>query len=380
MRPMLKIESYSPKNDATAWYRIQFPLQALAEKGLAGFKMHFAEDTSISLDNKPDIAIFQRTGLFHLELMRKLKADGVKIIFDCDDDLPNLDPTNPANLIISPSRETAARHHIALLNSPRMDLVLKDFAPFLKMKTNDVAMMATMNFDALIMGMKIADLTTVSTESLRKTYRGWGIKNIVVLPNMEKESEWRGVVRAPLLSRVVIGWAGGISHAFTDIEPIVKPVTRVLKENPQVHLHLIGVAELKGKFFTDKDIQDRIFCEAWSDWETYKTIIAEFDIALAPSYAKKRFAMGKSDIRCLQSWMNGIPVLASGLTYGESVRRSRGGVICNTEREWLYNLNLLVGNPDLRRAYGKCGKDYMESRVYETNTNLWVDTYRALLK
>lgn len=370
----MKIVTYSPKDDATNWYRAKFPLQALAEKGLAQFEMHFGEDLNTSLDC--DTVIFQRTGLTHIPLMEKYKTMGKRVIYDIDDDIPNLDPTNPANLVVSPNRATAASHHVALLNTKDMTLVMEGLKPLLGMKTEDVAEMAVRNFDAIIHSMKIADCVTVSTVSLRKTYSGWGVKNIVVLKNQEKEGEWRGVVRSPLLGRVVLGWAGGISHAFTDIKPISKAVIQVMRENPNVHLHIIGVPELKGKFFDDKGITERVFTEPWTTWESYKELVAEFDIALAPSFSQKKFAMGKSDIRCLQAWIKGIPTVASELTYGESTRDSGGGFV--TEFDWYTAMTKLVKDGDLRRSFGKSGETYvLEQRTYEKNTEAWYQCLRS---
>ena len=374
---MLKLVSYSPTDDPTMWYRVRWPWQSLAEKGLAVFENHFGEDTSISLDG-PAVVLFQRTGLTHLPLMKKFKENGVRVVYDIDDDLPHLPESNPANLIVSPSREVAARHHLALLNSPRMDLVLKDFAPFLKLKTVNVAEMAVRNFNAIIQSMKIADLVTVSTPSLKRTYSGWNVGKIAVLPNEEKQGEWTGIVRAPLLSRIVIGWSGGVTHYFEDLPPIQDAVARIMKENPTVHLHSLGIAEA-GELFKSCP-KERTFTEAWASWEEHKNRVAEMDIVLAPSFSNPKFGRGKSDIRILQGFMMGIPCVGSELTYGQTIRESGGGFVANTSKEWYESISKLVKDSDLRRELGANGKQYMESRVYETNTSMWMDTYQALLK
>jgi glycosyltransferase involved in cell wall biosynthesis len=275
-------------------------------------------------------------------------------------------------MVFGNNRLFIEKQHRAFLTTPDIDKVLPHYVPLSALKTSEVVELATGNFERLIKMMKLADLVTVSTPHLKKSYTGWGVKNIKVLPNQEKASEWQNIMKTPLLGRVVIGWAGGVAHYFTDLKPIREAVVRVMKENPQVHLHILGVPEAKDLF----DIKDRVFTEPWSNWENYKTNVAEFDISLAPAFGNRKFNQGKSDIRCLQSWICGNPVVASEVTYGQSVIDSGGGILADNPLEWYEALTLLVNNAQQRQEIGTCGKEYVLSkRTYEGHAEEWAAAY-----
>ncbi len=362
----------------------------MREKNLCEFKQYFGEN----FDKRPecDLAVFQRTSLSHLPLMKELKARGIPVVFDLDDDLPNLPRSNPANMIISPHREVAMEHYRAFLKNRGMAMVLKDLATYLAlpdMETGDektriqkatfkVGEMAIRNFNAVLESAKLADMLTVSTESLRKTYSGWGCKNVRVLSNQEKASEWRGVMKVPLLNRVVVGWAGGISHFFGDLQPLREPMGKILKLFPQVQFHLCGVPEIYKLF--DNCPKDRVEIKQWTDWEEHKENVSEFDIQLAPLYGTPKFQRGKSDIRVLQGFMVGVPSVVTDMTYGQTIRDSNGGLIAETESEWVEQLSKLIADSDVRRQLGKNGKRYMETRTYEGHATEWFNAYQSLLE
>jgi len=370
---MLKLAVYPAAEDATQMYRSLFPHRTMAERSLASFKTYL----SPTFDSDAQVAIFQRAiTQEHFELMKEYKSKGIKTVFDIDDDVPNLDKTNPANMVFGSNREFIRKQHTALLSTPGIDKVLPYYKPLLSMKTEEAIEFAVGNFERLMKMMKFADLVTVSTVHLKKSYGGWGIKNIRVLENQEKASEWNSVMKTPLLGRTVVGWAGGIAHYFTDLKPIREAAMRVLKENPEVHLHILGIPEAGALF----EMKDRVFVEPWTTWDNYKTNIAEFDITLAPSFGNRKFNQGKSDIRCLQSWMCGNPVVASEVTYGDSVIKSGGGILADNPLEWYEALTLLVHDTGARRDIGNYGKRYVQDyRTYEGRIGEWEAAYASLL-
>lgn len=371
----MKIAVYSETSDACWLYRCQFPLQAMAEQGLCEFQKY----TSPTLDKafKPDIAILQKhIDPKYIELTKELQADGIKVVYECDDSYTALDPTNMANLVCCNDRETT-RRHVGAYKKTGMARWFPQYKHLLEHDTEWAVNDAVSNFGRHLRLMKVADLVQVSTRQLQKEYRGWGIKS-VVLPNYEKASEWVGVVKAPLIGQVIIGWAGSFSHYYTDIKPLVKPVTRILEENRNVRFKIVGIPEAMGLF--SNVAKEQIEASPWESWDRYKEMVAEMDIVLAPSYASKKFAQGKSAIRVMQGWMKGNPCVASTLTYGKTVFESGGGLVADTEGEWYRHIDSLCKDSSLRRKLGSLGLSYMQTQTYEANVSKWHEAYSRLLQ
>lgn len=373
----MKIANYCVSDDACFKYRVLFPQQALAEKGLCQFRTYFSAQRDDSF--APDLVIFQKIfALPYLDLMREYQSRGIKTIFEVDDNYADLDRSNMCHLICSADRVTARKHQIAYRDNSIIQKAMPAYKSVLDYDVDTATNRAIDNFGNLLKFLHQADLVTVSAIALRKTYHGYGIRNIAVLPNLEKESEWRHVVRAPLLGRTVVGWAGSFSHFYTDLHPIAKPVIRAMNENPSVHLHLIGVPEAQELFAGAP--KDRIFTQGWSAWEDYKTMIAEFDVNLAPSFGSVKFAKGKSAIRTQQAAMLGIPSIGSELTYGDFLRQSGGGCIAKNPNDWFEYLHNMCADSTHRREMGKKGKEYVwEHLTLGRNVQLWTSAYEGLI-
>ena len=212
------------------WYRVRLPFGELANRG------HDVATTSGTV-SYADLAgwplvIGQRMDKHDgLPVWRRLRATS-RLVFEIDDDVFTIDPTN-----------TLA------------------YTAYQRVDTRDAVQHAA----------EVADLVTVTVEPLAEVMRRYN-PHVAVLPNCVPDELLTH--ERPRRDRLVLGWAGGASHAM-DLHEVARPVRRFLERNPHVELHLIGT-----------DYRPTLGCggrfTAWDadPWGYYRNI--DFDIGIAP--------------------------------------------------------------------------------------------------
>ncbi len=380
---------------ACGHYRVFWPLEAMERAGLA--EIHRPEPTESKTGRqqvfiKPeilkdfDIAIFQRqpeeriTRLFEIA-----QGFGVKVVFDIDDDLYSVPPDSPAYLAWGRDwRKIGAKARvvggIGKLGDPSRSngqASEKDEYDFLVRSAKDWTNKARDNFAGFIRNLRAADLVTVSTEKLKQVYSKHR-NDIVVLKNQMVADGWRDAVASPHQKpdgELWIGWQGSKTH-WADLKEIVQPVCRILNENQNARLVLMGFPEARKLF---ESVLSQVVTFDWMPIDEYRSIAAAFDITLAPVKAIT-FNQGKSAIRVLESALCGIPVVASETCYGDTVRAAGCGFIAKTSQKWTKHLRRLVNSESLRRELGQNGQEYVDQhRTYDTNAHKWHEAYSNLL-
>lgn len=248
-----------------------------------------------------------------------------RLVYDTDDDLFQLDTTNPAlTVFLHPGVDEALRH---MLGS--------------------------------------SSLVTVPTEYLARKMRRY-TPNVAVLPNCIDESVLE-LNRDPRPSSgVVVGWAGSSSHV-SDWMAHARPIRDWRIRHPQVDFHLVGVdyrpmLEIDARF------------TGWAPTEDYYRNI-DFDIGLAP-LAQNEFNRSKSPIKALEYAALGIPVVASaGTAYDEFVEHGVTGFLVEEASEWTYCLDLLVRDQDLREAMGEAARAKASEWTIQKRWHHWESAY-----
>lgn len=307
--------------DACGYYRIALPFDALRDLG--GHEI----DTNVGWNDRSrgyPIVIGQKVSRTEaLSLWRGL-APGRNLIYELDDDLWSIDPTN-----------------------------------FAAAATNSDA-----TLDAAEQAVMVANLVTVTTEPLADKVRKIN-PNVVVLPNHIDARLLQ--MQRPKRDKLTIGWAGGDSH-IRDLLLIAPELRRVLRDNPQVDFHNIGtdfrkLMKIPGRF-TQWKIQV---------WDYYAEI--DFDIGLAP-LVKSTFNESKSHIKALEYMALGIPVIASDVEpYRQLVRHGVNGFLVRQPHEWRSRLRELINDPDLREGMGREGKETAAKWTIQEGWKLWESAY-----
>jgi glycosyltransferase involved in cell wall biosynthesis len=303
---------------------MQLPLNTLAEHG------HEVDLSYGWTDRARDfpIIIGQRVGKHDaLPLWRRLATPGRRLVWETDDDVWHIDPSNGAAWMV---------------HTP--DLL-----------------------DALTFTVTMSDLVTVSTEPLADVVRTMN-PNVVVLPN-HFDSRLLDIQR-PRCDRVTIGWAGGDSH-LRDFAGVAHELRRFLLRNPDVDFHNIGTSYLR-----PFDLPGRASGWVTDIWGYYRSI--DFDVGIAP-LADTTFNHSKSGIKALEYQALGIPVVASDSpAYRGVVLDGVTGYLVRHEYQWSRYLRELVRDEQMREEMGRKAREHARQWTAERGWPMWADAYASL--
>ncbi len=304
---VVRVLYYATMSKVSAFYRCLMPMYALNMGGRAvahASNARFGREALnydvivIQIDNSPAV----------LEFTLSLQAQGKKVVYEIDDAFDCLEPWHPQYASYGqPARQEAIR-----------------------------AMMAQ------------ADAVQVSTGWLAKRYASHA-KRIHVVPNMVELATWPRADRLRKDGLFKVLWAGSPSHSG-DLDLIIPVMEKFLGSHKDARLVLFG-QEIKDVRLPADQVQNISWCE----FEEYPSRLAEIDadVALAP-LADVPFNYGKSNLRILQYWASGYPVIASNVgPYADACGATDSGILCDTAEEWLASLETLYAD----RKFGKAMAD-----------------------
>lgn len=299
------------------YWRIRVPFLALAERGhqvrMSDGKVEVSSD---------EILVVQRNALeVVLNGINTHRSFGGKVVFEIDDDLHALPPSNPSQ-------------------------------PFYRHGSYGLAMIEQQ--------MRLASMLIVSTPRLAERYREFN-PNIHVCYNAadpediapylaDGEPEEDGTIR--------IGWGGSDTH-IPDFSTIVEPLTKVMRERPQVRFVFIG-GDMRNMF--PSDVRTRMRHAGGTGGGSIKNppslgfmkLIAQqrLHIAIAP-IAPLAFNASKSWCKLVEFGALGIPLVASRfgpyLEYGRN-QPEEVVILAEGRKEWERGLLRLIDSKEERET------------------------------
>lgn len=316
-------------------YRIRYPWQN------SGYPVEFVVSSNDPRLSLADVVAFQRvstpTGLM---TMQQVKAKGKPVSIDFDDNLHTLPSTNPCALIYG----------------------------------NDKP--ATRMFEE---ALKIADVVTCSTETLKEQYKRFRSDIIVVenalLPEHVQVLAPEMITGLPKKEgQIRIGYAGSTTH-LGDVSLLTKPFCKLAEQYDEVIFVFMGQLPVLPP--TMKDYVQYAMGVAPNHEENPSDFMGryllalqalELDIAVAPLEAHV-FNQSKSFIKILEYALCGVPVVASSVGPYRDYQNRGGAILTASDgREWKLRLSELIENPELRKELAQTNLDWVKANHTMDNT------------
>jgi glycosyltransferase involved in cell wall biosynthesis len=244
---------------------------------------------------------------------------GVRLVYEIDDDLPNLPPHHPFfdKLGAAPARRRLAR--------------------FVGQAVHVIAS------------------TPPLAHSLRRTFE-LVPERVSIAPNHLHPFVWGHATDAPSATpvardaTVTIGWQGTPTHDgdFVDLVPALR---RLVAVDSRVRIGVLGDVPTP---LANQIPVDRVVVQPAVVFQQYPAALraARFDIGLAP-LVDTAFNAAKSNIKWLEYSACGIPTVASPVEpYASSIADRATGMLATSADEWFIALLELVRDPDRRRTIG----------------------------
>lgn len=279
-----------------------------------------------------DVVVMQRVSLAHLAAAVPLiRAKGVAVVVDMDDDLTKIDPSNPAFWAMR--ADTGDRRH-TWVNAHKACLQ--------------------------------ATLVTVSTPKLLDVYaphgRGVVLENRIPASYLNVKHD---------VSNTVIGWAGSTHSHPMDLNEVGPAVARLLRED----CTYLGVGPVEGLrqalgLMEDPPVTGSVDL---SDWPVAVTRIG---VGLAP-LADTVFNTAKSHLKPLEMSALGVPWVASPRAEYVKLQRQLGvGLLAEKPKDWYRQVKRFCFDDALRIEQSEAGREAARGWTIEGNAWRWMEAWR----
>lgn len=303
--------------------RLELPLRVLAERGVDTI---YSDE--LPADAETADVVVKHFGLAASPEWQRLCESDTRAVFDIDDDVWNVDPSNHAcyRSLTDPEWVRALERDIAA-----------------------------------------SHVVTVSTPRLAEVVSRFN-SNVVIVPNRVPAwlLEHQRIVREAL----TIGWQGTWSHGM-DWHAVAPHIHHFLVDHPQVDIHVMG------SLFPSMTSWPRAYFTPWCEQINDYWQLVDFDIGLAP-LVQHVWNESKSSLKALEYGALSIPVVASAVgPYPEYVRHGETGFLVRNDDEWGDYLRLLVNDADLRAEMGRNGREQAAEHTVEGNLDSWLGAWQV---
>ena len=214
--------------------------------------------------------------------------------------------------------------------------------------------------------LALCDGAIVPTEPLAKAVRALGLPAFVHpnAPSLDliDLSEAARRRRQVDPSRVVLGYASGSRTHNRDFLEASSALLRLFAEEPAVELHVIGYLDLGREW---EPFLPRVKRLEYVPWRRLPSLLAAFDVSLAPLEHGNPFCEGKSELKWVEAAAVSVPTIASPTApYRSAIRHGVDGFLAATEEEWLAALRELVRDPGRRDSVGAAANASLLERYH----------------
>lgn len=295
--------------------------------------------TNVRIPADADVMVLQRVSFAHTaQAVSMIRARGVAVVVDMDDDLTKIDPSNPA---------------------------------FWALRTDGVGRMAHHNYRNAHQACLDATLVTVSTPALLKVYaphgRGLVIENRVPAAYLDIEH----------VDSATIGWPGSVHSHPADLYQLGPAIQRLVREGASYW----GVGPIEG-LARGLSLPSAPQTSGSVSMQEYPQRVAQIGVGIAP-LAQTAFNRSKSWLKPLELMACGVPFVAQNFEeYRRLVRRSGLGLqlLADDPKDWYRRVKRLVDNERLRQDLSAAGRAYAEEMTIEGGALLWLEAWARAIE
>lgn len=291
------------------------------------------------MDLDTDVIVLQRvTHQFMAEAVPIMRARGIAVVVDVDDDLTSIHPTNPA---------------------------YGGYHPKNQWKVNRKSGEFSRNsWRHLLAACREATTVTVSTPALLDIYATRGQGKVIYnhLP-----AHYFGVDHQ---DSDRIGWPASLISHPDDPSALGGAMARLCAD--PADFHVVGDPTGCGVAFgLTRDPSGHLEQISLTQWPGK---VSQLGIGIAP-LADTRFNRCKSWLKPLELSALGIPWVASPRVEYQRLHRKGCGALADTPRRWHRELKRLQGSPALRAEMSAAGREVAENYRLEPNAWRWMETW-----
>lgn len=288
----------------------------------------------VELADEYDVVVLQRVTHRNLiGVIQVLRARGIAVVVDVDDDLSTIHPSNPAWPMLHP---TFPKEGSAALHSWR-------------------------NLDA---ACREATLVTATTPALTARYALHGRAR--VFPNYLAEHYYADTEH---VDSDVIGWPASLASHPNDPDAVGNAVARVLDDGG--HFHVVSIASGVARAFGVRDESRVTQVESTVSLLDWPREIAKLGIGIAP-LADTKFNHSKSWLKPLELAAVGVPWVGSPRTEYRRLHELGCGVLCDKPSDWYKKLTALRKSASWRAELSEAGRDVARQLRLENHAwKLW---------
>lgn len=296
------------------------------------------ELVDVNLPADADVVVFQRvTHRLVADAITKLRARGVAVVIDMDDDLRSVHPSNPAYPMMHPSHANAGFSEHSWHHTQR--------------------------------ACEGATLVTASTDALLRRYaphgRGVVLRNCV--PSWYLDVERR--------DSDVIGWAGSLHSHPDDLQAVGTALARLQRDGARFRVvgPPVGVREA---LRLDQEPEWTGELDLAAQWPY---CVAALGVGVAP-LADTVFNQAKSWLKPLEYAALGVPWVASPRTEYRRLHKLGCGILAEKPNAWYRVLDELRRSPERRRELAEAGRAAVRGLTIEDNAWRWLEAWEDALK
>lgn len=284
-----------------------------------------------------------------VNLIKKFKSNGKKIIYDVDDLIFDKDQIKKIS--------------------------------FLKNANNNIRQHFIKNTDSYLKIMKMADLIITPTDFLSKYINDkYHLKTEVLRNHLDQKSLDNGKKifiknEDKIKKEINIGYFPGTKTHQKDFETIDHTLQMLLQKYPFLKLKIVGDPSLAVFFSKTKN---QVIVHKKVPYRKLMKLYRNVDINLAPSEINNDFCEAKSELKYFFAGACGIPTIASATNaFKYAIKNDVNGYLCYKNEDWNKYLEELINKPNKRSSMGQKAFQHVQQ---EYNPNYQSQEFKKILK